>query len=144
MVITFSRLQVWINQVWCQSCSWSAEQRFFFPLSPFALENLVSQDGFGRPFLRQPPILRTQAGSGAYSRDSSRFPDGVHMYHQPPSGQSRVYRITHLRTDGIHCQESAGTGPVVLKVVPATGAAFSGVTMDQLMCTSLFPHPLLV
>ena len=28
-----------------------------------------------------------------------------------PSGQSRVYRVTQLRTDGVHCRESAGTGP---------------------------------
>ena len=35
-----------------------------------------------------------------------------------PSGQSRVYRVTHLRTDGVHCRESAGTGPVNFRVVP--------------------------
>ena len=29
-----------------------------------------------------------------------------------PSGQSRVYRVTQLRTDGVHCRESAGTRPV--------------------------------
>ena len=34
-----------------------------------------------------------------------------------PSGQSRIYRVTQLRTDGVHCRESAGTGPVNLKVV---------------------------
>ena len=34
-----------------------------------------------------------------------------------PSGQSRVYRVTQLRTDGVHCGESVGTGPVNLKVV---------------------------
>ena len=50
----------------------------------------------------------------------------------------------HLRTDGVHCRESAGTGPVVLKVVPVTDTAILQVTMDQLICTSLFPHPLLV
>ena len=33
------------------------------------------------------------------------------------SGQSRVYRVAQLRTDGVHCQESAGTGPVSLKVI---------------------------
>ena len=49
-----------------------------------------------------------------------------------------------LRTDGVHCRESTGTGPVNLKVVPVTGAALSGITMDQLMCGYLFPHPLLV
>ena len=31
-----------------------------------------------------------------------------------------------MRTDGVHCRESAGTGPVNLKVVPVTGAAFAG------------------
>ena len=44
-----------------------------------------------------------------------------------PSGQSLVYRVTYLRTDGVHCRESAGTGAVVLKVVPVTGAAFACV-----------------
>ena len=47
-----------------------------------------------------------------------------------------------LRTDSVYCRESAGTGPVVLKVVPATGVAFAAITMDELMCASLFPHPL--
>ena len=45
-----------------------------FPLSPFAPENLVSRDGFGSPVPRQPAHLHTQAESGAYSRDFSRFP----------------------------------------------------------------------
>ena len=37
----------------------------------------------------------------------------------PPSAQSRVYRVMYfLRTDGVHCREFAGTGPVNLKVVP--------------------------
>ena len=31
-----------------------------------------------------------------------------------PSVQFRVYRVTQLRTDGVHCRESAGTGQVVL------------------------------
>ena len=31
-------------------------------------------------------------------------------------GPEIVYRVTQLRTDGVRCQESAGTGPVVLKV----------------------------
>ena len=49
-----------------------------------------------------------------------------------------------MRTDGVHCRESTGTATVVLKVVRVTGASFLGITMDQSMCTSLFPHPLLV
>ena len=49
------------------------------------------------------------------------FRGGVHLFiynRHTPSGQSRVYRATQLRTDGVHCRESAGTGPVNLKVVP--------------------------
>ena len=66
--------------------------------------------------------LHTQAESGAYLlRDSSRVPRRrpfIHFNHHTPSGQSRVCRVTQLRTDGVHCRESAGTGPVNLKVVP--------------------------
>ena len=46
---------------------------------------------------------------------------GVHLFdlnRHTPSGQSRVCRVTQLRTDGVRCRESAGTGPVNLKVVP--------------------------
>ena len=49
------------------------------------------------------------------------FRGGVHLFiynRHSPSGQSRVYRVMQLRTDGVHCRESAGTGPVILKVVP--------------------------
>ena len=48
------------------------------------------------------------------------FRGGVHfiLNRHTPSGQSRVYRVAQLRTDGVHCRESAGTGPVNLKVVP--------------------------
>ena len=49
------------------------------------------------------------------------FRGGVHLFiknRHTPSGQSRVCRVMPLRTDGVHCRESAGTGPVNLKVVP--------------------------
>ena len=49
------------------------------------------------------------------------FRGGVHLFilnRHTPLGQSRVYRATRLRTYGVHCRESAGTGPVNLKVVP--------------------------
>ena len=50
------------------------------------------------------------------------FRGGVHLFmwnRHTPSGQSRVYRVTQLPTDdGVHCRESAGTGPLNLKVVP--------------------------
>ena len=148
MVITYS--EVWINWVrlplpilLVASSTWKMN----IPLSPYVPENLVSRDRFGRPVPRQPAHLHTQAESGAYSRDSSRFPRRrpfIYLNRHTPSGQSQVYRVTQLRTDGVHCRESAGTGPVVLKVVPVPDAAILQVTMDQLMCASLFSHPLLV
>ena len=40
--------------------------------------------------------------------------------------------------NGVHCQESASSGPVNLKVVP-NESCLGQVTMNQLICTSL-PH----
>ena len=63
-------------------------------------------------------IFDTQAESGAYSRDSSRFPRRrpyIYLNRHTPSGESRIHRVTQLRTDGVHCRESAGTELVVLK-----------------------------
>ena len=98
------------------------------PLSPYVPENLVSpEDGFSRPVPCQPTHLHTQAESGAYSRDYSRFP--------------RRRPFIYLKPPYAHCRESAGTGSVVLKVVPVTGAAILQVTMDPLMCASLSPTP---
>ena len=99
----------------------SSTGKISISLSAFAPENLVSRDGFGSPVPRQPAHLHTQAESGAYLRDSSRVPRRrpfIHLNRHTPSGQSQVYRATQSRTDGVHCRESAGTGPVNLKVVP--------------------------
>ena len=109
------------------------------PLSPYVPENLVSRDGFSRPVPRQPAHFHTQAESDAYSRDSSRFPRRrpfIYLNCHTPLGQSRVYRVTQLRTNGVLCRESAGTGSANLRVVPVTGAVILQVTMDQLMCAS--------
>ena len=59
----------------------------------------------------------------------------IYLYRQSTSGQSRVNHVTQVRTDGVHCPDFGGTGPVVIMmVVPVTGAAFSGITiMDQLI-----------
>ena len=72
---------------------------------------------------------------------------GIHFFYlnrHTPLGQSRVHRVTQLRTNDVHCRESTGTGSVVHKVFPVTGAAFLQVSMDQLMFASFFPHPPLV
>ena len=99
-------------------------------LSPFAPENLASQDGFGRPVPRQPAYspqssyiwcLLIIAGILPISAAAS-----IYLDRHTPSGRSRIYRVMEMRTDGGHCQESAGTGPVVLKVVRVTGVAFAG------------------
>ena len=50
----------------------------------------------------------------------------MYLHGHTPSGKSLVFRVTQLRTDGVHCRESAGTGPVALKVVPVTVAALVG------------------
>ena len=92
-----------------------------YSLCSLAPESLVSRDGFGSTVPRQPAHLHTQAESSAYLRDSSRVPRRgpfIYLNRHAPSGQSRVNRVTQLRTDDIHCRESAGTGPVNLKIVP--------------------------
>ena len=84
-------------------------------------------------------ILRTGTSLGKVFPVSAAA--SIYLHRHTPSDQSRVYGVTQLRTEGDHCREPAGTAPVVLKVIPVTGAAYSGITMDQLMCASLFPHP---
>ena len=44
-------------------------------------------------------------------------------------------------TKHIHCRQSAGTGPVVLKVVRVTGAAFPGFIMVHFFMRLSFPTP---
>ena len=123
MVIVLTNIaRVWINRVRLPILHVvSRIGQMDISLSAFAPENLVSRGGFGSPVPRQPVHLHTQAEYGAYLRDSSRVPRRrpfLYLNRHTPSGQSRVYRVTQLRTDGVHCQESAGTGPVNLKVVP--------------------------
>ena len=115
-------------------------------LFAFAPENLVSRDGSGSSVPRQPAHLHTQAESGAYLRDSSRITRRhpyIYLNRLTPSGQSRVYRVTQLHTDGVHCRErwhkaSKPQGSSE-RVLPWQ------VTMDQLtyayvLHTVRFPH----
>ena len=114
-------------------------EKCFFPCPCLRLRIRSRETGSAVPSRVSLIILYTQSESGDYSRGSSRFPRRcpfICFNRHTPSGQSRVYRVTQLRTDGVHCRASASTGPVVLKVVPVTGAALQ-VTMDQLMCASL-------
>ena len=121
----------------CQSCSWSAEQGNKIPLSPCVPENLVSRDGFSRPVPRQPAHLHTQAGSGAYLRDSSRVPRR-RPFIKPPyaigsvpslSGHAIAYRWRSLpRVRRHRASKPQGSSE---RVLPWQ------VTMDQLIFASL-------
>ena len=118
--------------------SWTG--KIIISLPAFASENLVSRNGFSRPVPRQPAHLHTQTELGAYLWDSSRVLRRRPLFilnRHTPSSQSRVYRVTQLRTDCVHCRESAGTGPVNLKVVSSKRVLPWQVTMDQLICASL-------
>ena len=130
----------------CQSCSWSAEhKKWKFPCPRSRLRIWSRETVSAVPSRISLLILHIQGKAGANLRDSSRFPRRrPFIYTTKPSGQSRVYQVRQLRIDGVHCRESSGSVSVVLKVVPVTGAAFSGITMDQIMCASLFPHPLML
>ena len=57
-------------------------------------------------------ILHTQTESGDILSllTGPAFRDGVHLYRQPPWGQSRVYRVTQLRTCGVYRRVSIVSG----------------------------------
>ena len=70
-------------------------------------------------------ILHPKVDSGVYSRDSSRFTLRRLFIPSTVIESGLLYQVTQLPTNDVHCRESAGTGPFVIKVVRATGAAFS-------------------
>ena len=73
------------------------------------------------PILRLNLVVVLTHGIRPDSRAAS-----IYLFKPPCTiGPVPSYRVTHLRNDGVHYRESAGTGPVVLKVIPATGAAFA-------------------
>ena len=108
-------------------------------LSAFAPENLVSRDGFVSPVPRQPAHLHTQAESGAYIRDCSRFPQRRPLlYSKLPyanrvspefiSGHAIAYRWRSLpRVRRHRASKPQGSSE---RVLPWQ------VTMDQLICAS--------
>ena len=107
------------------------------PLSPCVPENLVSRDGFSRPVPRQPAHLHTQAESGAYLQDSSRFPRR-RPFMKPPyaigsvpslSGHAIAYRWCSLpRVLRHRASKPQGSSE---RVLPWQ------ITMDQLIFASL-------
>ena len=91
-------------------------------LSAFAPENLVSRETDSAVPSRVSLLISILRLNLVLTYGiPPEFRGGVHLFIlncHTPSGQSRVYRVTQLRTDGVHCRESAGTEPVSLEVVP--------------------------
>ena len=113
-------------------------------LSPFTPENLVSRGGFDVQSHVSPIIRHTQA---EFRRTHGIFPalyDSVAIILSTAIGPVLSFSGYAIVYDGVHCEEPASIGPVVLKVVPVAGAACSCVTLDQRLFGSLFPHPILV
>ena len=117
-----------------QFCTWSAEQeKWIFSCPRSRLRIWSRETGSAGPSCVSLLISILRLNLVLTYGIPPEFRGGVHLYisnRHTPSGQSRVYRVTQLRTDGVHWRDSTGTGPVALKVVPVTGAAFLG-TIDQ-------------
>ena len=135
IVITCSR--VWINRVRLPILLVVCYKENNIPLSPCVPENLVSRDGFSRPFPRQPAHLHTQADSGAYLRDSSRVPRR-RPFMKPPyaigsvpslSGHAIAYRWRSLPRVRRHRASKPQDSSE--RVLPWQ------ITMDQLIFASL-------
>ena len=115
--------RVWINRVRLQILlviSRTGKMEFSCPRSPLRIWS--RETGAAVPSrARHLAHLHTQAKLGAYLRDSSRVLRQRPLSYSnryTPSGHSRAYQATLLRTDGVHCREAACTGPLNLKVVP--------------------------
>ena len=106
----------------CQSCSWSAEQgKLMFPCPHSCLRIWSRETGSADPSRVSLLISMLRLNLVLTYRIPPEFRGGdrlVILKCHTLSGQSRVYRVTHVHIDGVHCRESAGMKPVDLKVVP--------------------------
>ena len=118
MVITYSG--VWINRVRLPILlvvSWTG--KLIFPCPRACLRIWSRETGSAVPSRVSLLISILRLDLVLTYGIPPEFRGGVHLWNRhTPSGQSRVYRVTQLRTNGVHCRESASTGPVNLKVVP--------------------------
>ena len=89
-------------------------------------------------------ILHTPAESGAYLRDSARFPRRctfIYLFRQSPSGLSRVcIRSRNCIPTAFNAKRSVDTGPVVLKVSSSNGCRLLIFLPWTIFCAPLFPH----
>ena len=102
--------------------------------------DLASRDSFGLHVPRQPAYLPHLGAIWCLLTGLLPLSETASIYldRKLSSGQSRVYRVTYLRTEGVRHRESAVAGPGVFNASRVTDAAFSNVTMDQ-FCAPLFP-----
>ena len=108
------------------------------PLSPYVPEILVSRDAFSRPVPRQPAHLHTQAGSGAYLRDSSPVPGRrpIYLFKPPyaigsvPSLLSHAIAYRWRSLPRVRRHSASKSQDSSERVLPWQ------VTMDQLICAS--------
>ena len=113
--------RVCINRIICQSCSWSAEQgKLIFPCPRSRLRIWSRETGLAVPS-RVSLLISILRLNLVLTYGIPRVPRRRPFLYsfKPPhaiGGQPRICRVTQSRTDGAHCGESAGTGPVNLKV----------------------------
>ena len=93
-----------------------------------------------------PLILHTQAKSVLTHGNPSALRKAVSLFLYTANCHRvspEFYQVAHLRTDSVHYRDPAGTGPVVLKVVPVSdsGAAFSGIIHGPTIVRLSFPTP---
>ena len=115
MLIAYSR--VWINRGKVTNNpardQLKTEKKTNISLSSLAPDNLTSRDGFVRPVPRQSAYSPYSGWIWCLLTVSSRFSrrsPSIYLYRHTSSGQSRVYRVTRVRKDGVHCRESTCTG----------------------------------
>ena len=138
MVIT---TRIRINQYGCQFYPWSDEKGKYVLLCSCSRLKIWSREvGLVVPSHVSPLIRYTEAESGTYSR----APSLLLLSATSDSPEFIASRSCLPTNNGVNCRESAGTGPVVFKVlVQVMGAAYSGNPMDQFSCDALFPQRLL-
>ena len=109
MVITYSKSMD-------QPCKFANPARGQLNRKSVIFENRSRETDSGVPSRVSLFILHIQDKFDAYSRDSSRFPRRCLfiLYHQPPTGESRVRQVMWLHTVAIHFREATGVGLVVL------------------------------
>ena len=129
MILTYSKNKDQPGKVANPACGQLNKENSFFPFAVRAWEfDLARRIRQSRPasacsYLYSGWIWCLLTSFLPISAAASMY---LFLKRHTPSGQSRVYRVTQLRTDGVHCREPAGTGPVNLKVVPVTAAALAG------------------